>query len=80
MDAVLEDFRTAPISDEEKALFAFERPDSATRFILRGDSLVSPSAAYAFNGRGASGALAAIVASQEFWHSWRTFQPATERY
>ena len=23
MDAVLEDFRTAPISDEEKALFAF---------------------------------------------------------
>ena len=68
------------LGSDSASYFAFERPDSATRFTLRGDSLVSASAAYALNGRGASGVLKAIVASQEFWHSWRTFQPETERY
>ncbi len=61
---------------------AFERPDAATRFTLRGDSLVAvgSSAAYALDGRGATGALAPLFASQEFWHSWRTFQPGTKTY
>ncbi|MBC7841731.1 MAG: DUF3179 domain-containing protein [Gemmatimonadaceae bacterium] len=60
--------------------FAFQRPDAATQFALRGDSLVSAQAAYALNGKGPAGNLAPINASQEFWHSWRTFQPATARY
>ena len=60
--------------------FAFQRPDTATRFALRGDSLVSAQTAYALNGKGPAGVLAPINASQEFWHSWRTFQPATARY
>jgi hypothetical protein len=60
--------------------FAFQRPDTATHFIARGDSIVADGRAYAMNGNGAAGKLAAINASQEFWHSWRTFQPATERY
>lgn len=68
------------LGSDTASFFAFERPDTATRFTVRGDSLVSRSGSYAFNGRGASGALTAIVASQEFWHSWRTFQPGTERY
>jgi hypothetical protein len=59
---------------------AFERPDAATTFALRGDSLVAPGAAFALDGRGAAGALRRLQASQEFWHSWRTFQPATDRY
>ncbi len=32
------------------------------------------------SGNGASGRLEPVNASQEFWHSWRTFQPATEKY
>ena len=59
---------------------AYRRPDAATRFALRGDSLVAPARAYALSGRGAAGALEPLQASQEFWHSWRTFQPATKTY
>ena len=63
------------------SFFAFARPDAETRFTLRADSLIAPAGqAYALSGRGASGALTPIAASQEFWHSWRTFQPETERY
>jgi hypothetical protein len=59
---------------------AYRRPDAATRFALRGDSLVAPTHAYALSGRGAAGALEPLQASQEFWHSWRTFQPETKTY
>lgn len=62
------------------SFFAFERPDSSMRFALRGDSLVAGSRAYAMTGRGAADTLAPLSASQEFWHSWRTFQPETKRY
>ncbi len=68
------------LGPDSVSFFAFQRPDTATRFALRGDSLVAPVGSFALNGRGASGALTAINASQEFWHSWRTFQPATTRY
>lgn len=40
-------------------------PDSASFFAFARDT---------------SGALRPIQASQEFWHSWRTFQPATTRF
>jgi hypothetical protein len=59
---------------------AFARPNPGARFIVRNDSLVAGVASYAFNGRGANRALEPVSASQEFWHSWRTFQPATARY
>ncbi|MFN2397627.1 MAG: DUF3179 domain-containing (seleno)protein [Gemmatimonadaceae bacterium] len=68
------------LAADNASFFAFERPDAQTRFSLRGDSLISPGGAYALGGRGASGALKPLSASQEFWHSWRTFQPLTERY
>jgi hypothetical protein len=68
------------LGPDSVSFFAFERPDAATQFAVRGDSLIAGTGAYAFNGRGAVGALRAINASQEFWHSWRTFQPATSRY
>ena len=60
--------------------FAYRRPEAAAQFTLRGDSLVTPAAAYALSGRGTSGALVPVVAYQEFWHSWRTFHPDTKRY
>ena len=68
------------LGPDSVSFFAFRRPDSATRFALRGDSLVAGTGAYALNGRGPAGALPAINASQEFWHSWRTFQPMTTQY
>jgi hypothetical protein len=60
--------------------FAFVRPNAATTFTLQGDSLVSAGGRYGLSGAGASGALAQVSASQEFWHSWREFNPGTTRY
>jgi len=58
--------------------FAFQRPDSVP-LKLRGDSLVSRGAVYSLAGTGSIG-LVPIFASQEFWHSWRTFHPGTKTY
>jgi hypothetical protein len=68
------------LAADTTSIFAFERPDAQTRFSLRGDSLVSGGHAYALSGGGESGELTPLNVSQEFWHSWRTFQPQTERY
>jgi hypothetical protein len=69
------------LGSDGASFFAFARPDEETRFSVRADSLVAPGGeAFALSGRGASGALTPVAASQEFWHSWRTFQPETERY
>lgn len=67
------------LASNDVDFFAFVRPDSS-RFTLRGDSLVAPGASYAISGAGPSGKLTPVAASQEFWHSWRTFHPATTRY
>lgn len=68
------------LASDDLSFFAFERPDAATRFSVRGDSLVTPGRAYALNGRGDGAVLKRLSASQEFWHSWRTFHPGTKRY
>ena len=68
------------LGPDSVSFFAFRRPDRATIFAVSGDSLVAGTRRYAFTGRGPTGALHAVNASQEFWHSWRTFQPLTERY
>jgi len=68
------------LASDKSSFFAFVRPSTATDFSIRHDSLVAGGATYAFTGQGANGALEPVSASQEFWHSWRTFQPATTRY
>jgi hypothetical protein len=68
------------LAADTTSFFAFERPDSATRFALRGDSLVGGGRAYALSGRGKTDALKPVFASQEFWHSWREFHPGTTTY
>lgn len=68
------------LATDTASFYAFERPDMVTRFALRGDSLVAPGRAYALTGRGARDSLKSLNASQEFWHSWREFQPRTARY
>jgi len=67
------------LAADRRSYFAFVRPDSTT-FSVRGDSLVAGNDAWAFTGRGRAGQLEPLNASQEFWHSWRTFQPETSRY
>ena len=61
------------------SFFAFERPNAPLMITMRGDSLVAGTQAWSLGGRGASGALTPIRVVQEFWHSWRTFQPGTLR-
>lgn len=68
------------LASDNESFFAFQRPDAGTRFALRGDSLVSEVSAYDLSGHGPTGRLTPLVASQEFWHSWRSFQPGTLRY
>ena len=68
------------LASDTASFFAFRRPDAATRIAMRGDSLVAGDRSWALDGRGPGGALQPIPASQEFWHSWRTFQPWTTRH
>jgi len=72
------------LASDSLSFYAFERPDTATVFRVENDSLVTGNGpavrAFAFNGKGASGALVPLVASQEFWHSWQSFHPRTTRY
>lgn len=68
------------LASDTTSFAAFVRPNPGATFLVRNDSLVAGVASYAFNGTGANGTLEPVKASQEFWHSWRTFQPATARY
>lgn len=68
------------LASDTTSFAAFVRPNPDAKFVVRNDSLVAGVGAYAFNGSGANGTLEPVKASQEFWHSWRTFQPATARY
>ena len=68
------------LASDNSSFFAFVRPNAVTSFSVRNDSLVAGGTAYAFSGQGLTGALEPVNASQEFWHSWRTFQPGTMKY
>lgn len=68
------------LAPDDASFFAFVRPDSSVYFTLDGTRLVSGASSWALNGYGEQGRLEPLQASQEFWHSWRTFQPATDRY
>ena len=68
------------LAGDSASFVAYARPDTASRFTLRSDSLIGAGRAYDFSGRSRDGNLRRVKASQEFWHSWRTFQPATRRH
>jgi len=62
---------------------AFQVPTSETLVAVQGDALVVGGVPYSFAGTaedGQSAALKPVPASQEFWHSWRTFHPGTRRF
>lgn len=74
---------TAPVlivlSKNEKSFFAFERPADNAVFSLNNDTLFFDNRKYRIDGKGidTSFSLKSLPASQEFWHSWRTFNPKT---
>jgi hypothetical protein len=68
------------LASDKSSFCAFVRPSAANSFAVRHDSLVAGATTYAFSGQGENGALEPVNASQEFWHSWRTFQPTTMKY
>ena len=68
------------VASDSASFYAFVRPDASSKFVATGDSIRTGTRAFAFSGRGPGGTLESLVASQEFWHSWRTFNPATSKY
>ncbi len=70
------------IAADNKSFFAFERNADTDMFSLRSDTLIQGSYQYQLDGTamGAYASLKKITAYQEFWHSWRTFNPETKVY
>lgn len=68
------------VARDSASFAAFVRPDTGWRVTMVGDSLVAPHGRWALSGLGTGATLEALAASQEFWHSWRSFQPKTSRY
>ena len=70
------------LSNDDKSFFAFERPAENSVFSLSDDTLVFENHHYRLDGKGidTSFSLKPLQASQEFWHSWRTFNANTKRY
>ena len=70
------------LSEDGQGYVAFERPADVPAFALAGNVLAANGRSYDFSGRdlaGAAPALTPIAASQEFWHSWLSFHPATQK-
>jgi hypothetical protein len=69
------------LAKDDKSFFAFENPDAANHFTLHNDTLVQNNLQYNINGKAFNGgtSLKPLPAYQEFWHSWRTFQPDTKK-
>ena len=70
------------LSEDGQGFVAFERPADFPAFAIAGNVLTANGRSYDFSGRdltGAAPALTPIAASQEFWHSWLAFHPATQK-
>jgi hypothetical protein len=67
------------LSNDDKSFFAFERPDEHSFFSLNHDTLLFQNKHFRLDGKGidTSYTLKPLPAYQEFWHSWRTFNPGT---
>ena len=70
------------LSEDGQGFVAFERPADVPAFAIAGNVLAANGRSYDFSGRdlaGAAPALTPIASSQEFWHSWLSFHPATQK-
>lgn len=68
------------LAADDQSFVAFKRNAGET-FTLRNDSLIGTSNRYDLVGRSTDGSTLPMIKSyQEFWHSWNTFHPYTEKY
>nr|WP_295932392.1 DUF3179 domain-containing (seleno)protein [uncultured Dyadobacter sp.] len=70
------------LAADDQSFVAFEK-GGPTAFTVKNDTLHSGANTYDLLGRRLAGTgsdLKRINAYQEFWHSWRTFHPATKQY
>ena len=69
------------LSKDDRSFFAFERPGESANFSLENDKLLFNNKQLRIDGRGidTTFSLKPLPASQEFWHSWRTFNPDTKK-
>ncbi len=70
------------LSSDDKSFFAFERPGENAKFSLVNDTIRFNDRSLRIDGKGidTSFSLKPLPAYQEFWHSWRTFNPGTKKY
>ena len=71
------------LSADGESFAAFLRPVLSENFKINNDTLFSNGVVYDFSGRclnDPSKQLTRVKAYQEFWHSWKTFHPNSERY
>ena len=70
------------LADDDKSIFAFERPSQNAVFTLNRDTISYNHHYYRIDGKGidTSNSLKPLPVYQEFWHSWRTFNPDTEKF
>jgi Protein of unknown function (DUF3179) len=68
------------VTKDDKSFFAFERP-ADSKFFLANDTIVFNNRHFRIDGKGidTSYSLKPLPAYQEFWHSWRTFNPGTKK-
>jgi Protein of unknown function (DUF3179) len=69
------------LAADGKSFFAFEMPNNE-KLLVRNDTILLRNKHFMINGKGidTTSSLKPLYASQEFWHSWRTFNPATKTY
>jgi len=70
------------LATDQQSFAVFERPDGSATFAMEGNVLSSAGHAYDLAGRDLADpqrCLKKLPASQEFWHSWRTFHPGTSQ-
>ena len=74
------------LGKDKQSFFAFERKAPNQLFTLKNDTIYDGLYAYSLDGKpamqlnnSAIESLKSVQAVQEFWHSWRTFHPETER-
>ena len=70
------------LSNDDKSFFAFERPGENLVFSLADNAIIYNNKHFRIDGKGldTSFSLKPLSASQEFWHSWRNFNPGTKKY
>ncbi|HRO70774.1 MAG TPA: DUF3179 domain-containing (seleno)protein [Chitinophagaceae bacterium] len=65
------------LASDDKSFFAFKLPASGNELSLKSDTIFFSNKHFRIDGKGidTSYSLEPLQAYQEFWHSWRTFNP-----